>query len=104
MSQFKFPLSLQDGEQKAECMLGYDTPMQTFFAQVYLVDENGERVQDIQEVEGKEYDAATLLWLGTSSGEFKRFEQMSSKLVVESEPIEVPEKILRELTYSSGGE
>ncbi|MEO8637322.1 MAG: hypothetical protein ABI430_00275 [Candidatus Taylorbacteria bacterium] len=29
-----------------ECLVGWDVPMQTFFGQVYRVDEKGERAED----------------------------------------------------------
>ena len=68
MSQFVFPVS-----EEIECMVGWDVQMQTFFGQVYKVDENGDRL-DAEE-------GGTLLWVGSKNCEIRTVDELARQLI-----------------------
>lgn len=52
-----------------ECMVGWDDPMQTFFGQVYRVDEQGERVDD-----------EAIHWVGTHNDQIRSVDHLQQLL------------------------
>lgn len=73
MSQMVVPI-----DKHTECLLGWDNPLQTFFGQVYRIDEEGERV-DLYEEDCVEKDG-TILWVGASVGEIATVEDLAARL------------------------
>lgn len=57
-------------------LVGWDNMLQTFFAQLYMLDEHGERV-DVYEKDGEE-ESGTLFWVGTSPNEIRTVDQLES--------------------------
>ena len=54
-----------------ECYLGWDVMLETFFAQVYPVDSDGERVEEHEEKD------ATLCWVGTQKAAIRMVDQLA---------------------------
>lgn len=73
MSQFIF----QAGKD-TECQVGWDHPLETFYGQVYKVDEEG-RVDVYEGEDGEEMDG-TIHWVGTSPKEIKTVEDLEQRL------------------------
>ena len=67
-----------------ECLVGWDSPMQTFFGQVYKVDSRGERTDD-----------EPLLWVGTHQGEIHAVEELARLL--RAEKASIPSEIYGKL-------
>ena len=63
MSQHIVPL-----DSTTEAVVGWDPPMETFFAQIYKIDETGERISA--------EDNGTILWIGTRSREIYELETL----------------------------
>ena len=66
-----------------ECMVGWDEPIQTFFGQVYAVNDEGERIED-----------STSLWVGTRIREILTVDTLVALLKPQ---VTIPDEIYREL-------
>ena len=73
MSQHVIPI-----DKTKECLVGWDPPLNTFFGQVYRIDEHGGRI-DIFEEGGEEKDG-TILWVGGFFGEISTVSELAKKL------------------------
>lgn len=73
-----------------EAMVGWDRMLESFFGQVYLVDEDGERVE-----EGGPGDDGMLLWVGASQPQIRTVDDLQTQL----RPLvgQLPVDIYREL-------
>lgn len=71
------------------CLLGWDPPLGTYFAQVYLVDDEGGRV-DLYLDDDENEQSGTVLWVGHSPGEIRSVDELVGSL---GELIEVPGNI-----------
>jgi hypothetical protein len=62
-------------DDQAECTVGWDPSLATFFAQVYEINAEGERTDD-----EKTGEPNTILWVGTSRGEIRTVDELERKL------------------------
>jgi len=70
-----------------ECLVGWDPPMQTFFAQVYKVDEDGERI-DAEE-------GGTIIWVGRVNSEIRTVRELAMLIELHAIiPLEIYEALL----------
>src|SRR3989442_186238 len=92
MSQYKFEV-----KPRVECLLGWDQQLHSLFAQVYKVDEEGERLQELEEVDGQEKDVAILLWIGASKDEITHVFNLQAQLIVAGEEVKIPHEIYGKL-------
>ena len=76
-------------DDQTECMVGWDPPLQTFFGQVYKVDEEDERVE-----EDKDGNDGMILWVGTRHAEIQSVDDLARKLQFH---VMLPENIRKEL-------
>jgi len=58
-------------DDQTECAVGWDVPLETFFGQVYKVDEQGERVEETADGED-----GTILWVGTEPAEIRTVDEL----------------------------
>ena len=88
MSQHLFRVN-----DRTECMVGWDPPLQTFFGQVYRIGEDGCRVEDEME-DGTD---ATILWIGGELGAVRSVDELERKLKPHTTlPADVREKLFSE--------
>ncbi|MEJ0021506.1 MAG: hypothetical protein WDN47_02885 [Candidatus Doudnabacteria bacterium] len=65
-------------DSKTEALVGWDPPLQSYFGQIYMIDEDGERI-DIYEENGEEKDG-TIFWIGATPPRIDNVEELARKL------------------------
>lgn len=75
---------------ETECRVGWDFPLQTFFACCYLIDETGEQ-RDFDD----NGNSAVLVWLGADGSIIPSVDELQRQLTPNN--IEIPQAIAQEL-------
>jgi hypothetical protein len=79
-----------------EMLVGWDPHLGTFFAQVYPVDERGDRIEFKENSVGDEDEDATLLWVGTTLNEIRTVDQLKIRMAPYKLPAPLEELLFRE--------
>ena len=88
---FRFVIRGFSSPSREECFIGWDLPLETFFAQIYPIDAEGKR---IEEIDGED---ATLLWVGAKHSEIRTVDKLVRMIGLGYGTIIIPKHILRAL-------